>query len=189
MDKYVYSNSQVLKNKFNIKQNKELERRERTLISIRLLEIIDGKARIKRSFNLEHLKKIHKYMFQDIYDWAGKLRDVDIAKGNTLFCKAVNIEDFARDIFTKLEKNDFFSNLSKKELFEKIAILLLDINALHPFREGNGRVQREFIRELVGERGYSLDFTNISKEKMIELSVKDNPTELAKFLLENAKEI
>ncbi len=190
MDKYVYINSEVLKNKFNITDEKELARKERTKSSIRLLEILDGEAKIKHTFDLEHLQKIHKYLFQDIYTWAGKIRDVDIAKGDTLFCKAINIDNFSKEIFSKLKKENFFKGTTKKEeLVEKLATLFLDINALHPFREGNGRTQREFVRELAEERGYNLDFKNISKEEMIELSIRDNPKELAKIFLENIREI
>lgn len=190
MDKYVYINSEVLKNKFGIIDEKELARKERTKSSIRLLEILDGEAKIKHTFDLEHLQKIHKYLFQDIYTWAGKIRDVDIAKGDTLFCKAINIDNFSKEIFSKLQKENFFKEITKKEeLVEKLASLFLDINALHPFREGNGRSQREFIRELAEERGYNLDFKNISKEEMIELSIRDNPKELAKIFLENIREI
>lgn len=190
MDKYVYINSEVLKNKFGITEEKELARKERTKSSIRLLEILDGEAKIKHTFDLEHLQKIHKYLFQDIYSWAGKIRDVDIAKGDTLFCKAINIDNFSKEIFSKLRKENFFKGIAKKEeLVEKLASLFLDINALHPFREGNGRTQREFVRELAEERGYNLDFKNISKEEMIELSIRDNSKELAKIFLENIREI
>lgn len=190
MDKYVYINSEVLKNKFGITDEKELARKERTKSSIRLLEILDGEAKIKHTFDLEHLQKIHKYLFQDIYSWAGKIRDVDIAKGDTLFCKAINIDNFSKEIFSKLQKENFFKGITKKEeLVEKLASLFLDINALHPFREGNGRTQREFVRELAEERGYNLDFKNISKEEMIELSIRDNPKEVAKIFLENIREI
>lgn len=189
MDKYVYINNEVLKNKFGITDEKELARKERTKSSIRLLEILDGEAKIKHTFDLEHLQKIHKYLFQDIYSWAGKVRDVDIAKGDTLFCKAINIDNFSKEIFFKLQKENFFKGITKKEeLVEKLASLFLDINALHPFREGNGRTQREFVRELAEERGYNLDFKNISKEEMIELSIRDNPKELAKIFLENIRE-
>lgn len=190
MDKYVYINSEVLKNKFGITEEKELARKERTKSSIRLLEVLDGEAKIKHTFDLEHLQKIHKYLFQDIYSWAGKIRDVDIAKGDTLFCKAINIDNFSKKIFSKLQKENFFKGIAKKEeLVEKLASLFLDINALHPFREGNGRTQREFVRELAEERGYNLDFKNISKEEMIELSIRDNSKELAKIFLENIREI
>lgn len=189
MDKYVYINSEVLKNKFGITDEKELARKERTKSSIRLLEILDGEAKIKHTFDLEHLQKIHKYLFQDIYTWAGKIRDVDIVKGNTLFCKAINIDNFSKEIFSKLQRENFFKGTTKKEeLVEKLATLFLDINALHPFREGNGRTQREFVRELAEERGYDLDFKNISKEEMIELSIRDNPKEVAKIFLENIRE-
>ena len=189
MDKYVYTNSEVLKNKFDIRKSEDLARKERTLTSIRLLEILDDKSKIEHTFDLKHLQKIHKYIFQDLYNWAGKLRDVDIAKGGTLFCKAINIDSFSKDIFSKLQKENWLKDYSKEEIAEKLAILFLDINALHPFREGNGRTQREFIRELAEERGFILTFKNISKEKMIEVSIKDNPKELAQFFLADIRDL
>ena len=93
---------------------RRLARKERTKSSIRLLEILDGEAKIKHTFDLEHLQKIHKYLFQDIYSWAGKVRDVDIAKGDTLFCKAINIDNFSKEIFFKLQKKIFSKELLKK---------------------------------------------------------------------------
>lgn len=189
MDKYVYINSEILKNKFNLRKNEDLARKERILTSIRLLEILDNKSKIKHTFDLKHLQQIHKYIFQDLYNWAGKLRDVDIAKGGTLFCKAINIDSFSKDIFLRLQKDNWLKDCSKEEIAEKLAILFLDINALHPFREGNGRTQREFIRELAEERGFILTFKNISKEKMIELSIKDNPKELAQFFLADIRDL
>lgn len=181
-DPYVQSNG-TLKNKLNIVDPKELEKKERKITSLKVYEISERKN-IKRTYDINHLKNIHKKIFEDIYEWAGKIRNVDIAKGNTLFCKAINIENYAENIFSEIKRKNFFINCSKEDLAYNLAKTFLDLNALHPFREGNGRTQREFIRELTEDRGYIIDFDKISKEKMIEVSIKDNAKELSSIFSE-----
>lgn len=168
-DPYVYPGTTILKNKLNIKDIKELNIKERGLTASRIEELL--KKELPKEFDFEYLKNIHKYIFQDIYEWAGEIRKGDIAKGSSLFCKAVYIESYASDIFRNLKKNNYFHDIENKEtLSKKLAETFLDINALHPFREGNGRTQREFIRSLAKSNGYELSFTNISKQEMVELS-------------------
>ena len=186
-DPYIQNNG-TMKNKLNISDREELEKAERMITALRLYEL-QKNNKIKRTYNLGHLKNIHKALFNDIYSWAGKIRTVDIAKGNTLFCKAVNIENFAESVFSELKIKNFSQDIPKELLAENLAKIFLDINALHPFREGNGRTQREFIRELAEDRGYVLDFENINNEKMIELSIKDDYKELSKVFLEKMKRI
>ncbi len=83
-NKYCYPNSNTLKNKLNIKDRYTLFEAEKELTAIRLKELQDQP--ILGEFNFTHLKSIHKYIFQDIYDWAGEVRTVEIGKGN-LFCQ------------------------------------------------------------------------------------------------------
>ncbi len=80
---YCYSNSNVLINKLGIKDKNKLSIIERRLTMLRLFELL--KNPIQGKFDLEHLQSIHSYIFQDIYEWSGKIRTVDIAKGN-MFC-------------------------------------------------------------------------------------------------------
>lgn len=168
-DPYVYPGTTVLRNKLNIKDDKELKIKERGLTTSRIEEF--SIKELPKEFDFEYLKSIHKYIFQDIYEWAGEVRKGDISKGNSLFCKAVYIESYASDIFKNLKNKKYFKDIKdKKILSEKLAETFSDINALHPFREGNGRTQREYIRSLAKYNGYELSFTNISKQEMIELS-------------------
>ena len=190
MDKYVYPNTNVLKNKLNIKEQGKLTEIERRSTSARYMELENKKVLLKKTFDFEHLKKIHNHLFKDIYSWAGKVRDVDIAKGNSLFCRAVHIKGYAEDIFKKIKKEDFFKGKNKEELSLKLAETLLDLNALHPFREGNGRAQREFIRELAEERGYKLSFEHFTQKENIELSdLTLKPQKLADKLIEGMEVI
>ncbi len=188
-DPYVYEGTSVLKNNFNIRDEYKLNQLERMITEKRTREL-SNKITTKK-FNFEYLKSIHKYIFQDIYEWAGEIRHLDIAKGNSLFCKATNIESYASDIFKNLEKQNYLKNIKNKEVFcQKLAEIVLDINALHPFREGNGRTQREFIRSLAKESGYELSFLNISKDEMIKFSdLTSSGKEIAEKFLESIKEL
>ena len=164
---YCYPGTDILKNKLEIKEQNELNKFERRLTMLRLTELINNP--VQGSFDLKHLQKIHKYIFQDIYDWAGEIRKVDIAKGN-MFCNVKFIYIQADEIFKNLRKDNYLAGLSKDEFAKKLAWYFSEINALHPFREGNGRTQREFARTLSVKNGYILKFANVSKEEMIRAS-------------------
>jgi cell filamentation protein len=170
MDKvYCYPNSLVLVNKLNIKDFAKLRDAERKLSSLRALELIENP--VNGGFDLAHLAKIHGYLFQDIYEWAGKVRNVDIAKGN-MFCKAQFITTQAEEIFNKLKKEKYLHNLYRNEIAARLAYYFAEINALHPFREGNGRAQREFIRELALAAGYTIHFAAVSRDEMLAASME-----------------
>lgn len=121
---------------------------------------------LKGNFDFDYLKTIHKYLFQDIYRWAGDIRNCNIAKQD-LFCLTENIESFANDMFNKLKKENYYMNYDYETTILKLVELFADINALHPFREGNGRSQRIFIESLAKINGINLDLTNVSNMEMI----------------------
>jgi cell filamentation protein len=164
---YCYPDSDVLINKLNIKEPDRLREAERKLSAVRMLELIENP--IEGKFDLGHLEKIHGYLFQDIYVWAGKVRTVDIAKDN-MFCKVQFIQPLAEELFSKLKQENYLHKLDKEEIAVKLAYYFAEINALHPFREGNGRTQREFIRELALDAGYTIHFSTVSEEEMLEAS-------------------
>lgn len=164
---YCYPNSCVLINKLNIKDNDLLSEAERKLSMLRLSDLIDNP--IIGEFDFVHLKAIHKYIFQDVYSWAGKIRMVDISKEN-MFCKVEYINNQATNIFENLKRDNFLIGLGRDELVVKIAYYFSEINALHPFRDGNGRTQREFIRTLALFCNYRIDYRNVDKNLMLEAS-------------------
>lgn len=166
-DPYCYPNSRTLKNKLNIHDFDRLWEAERRLSKYREVELLN--SGINGRFNFEHLKRIHEYLFQDIYDWAGEVRTVDIAKGN-LFCRCFAIESEAERIFTELKQEKYLQNLKAGDFAKRLAYYLAEINALHPFREGNGRTQRELIRQLAYQNGYFLSYAGIKSEEMMEVS-------------------
>lgn len=164
---YCYPDSHVLINKLNIKDELLLNRYEKELVAIRQAEITIKP--IKGDLDFEHLKAIHKYLFQDLYDWAGKTRTCNIAKKD-LFCLSQFIDSYASDVFGKLKSKNYLINSSLDSLVDELTSLFGDINALHPFREGNGRSQREFVNMIARINGYELSFVSITSDDMIEAS-------------------
>lgn len=165
---YCYPDSDVLKNKLNIHDPDRLRNAERKLTMLRLYDLMENP--IKGNFDLKHLKDIHRYLFQDIYTWAGEIRTVDIAKSN-LFCKVQYIPTQATKLFDQLRAEAYLSGLEKEQFIKRAAYFFSEINALHPFREGNGRVQREFIRELALQQNYVIRFAAIREEEMLQASI------------------
>ncbi|MFT4106607.1 MAG: Fic family protein [Lacrimispora sp.] len=164
---YCYPDSDVLKNRLNIRDQERLYEAEKKLVMFRLNDLLESPVNGK--FDFKHLQLIHKCLFQDVYSWAGKVRTVDIAKSN-LFCKVQFINMQAQDIFDKLREERYLAGLPKDEFIKKISYYFSEINALHPFREGNGRTQREFIRQLALYNGYMLYFARTSESEMLEAS-------------------
>lgn len=142
---YCYPNSDVLVNKLDIHDSKKLAIIERKLVLLKLYELRQNKQ--IGNFDIYHFVSIHKYLFEDIYPFAGKIRAEDIAKGSFRFAKWEYIEDQLKELLEKLKK-DTLSNLSKEDFAKKLAYYMSELNVLHPFREGNGRTTREFIRQL-----------------------------------------
>lgn len=167
--RYCYPNSNVLKNKLGITNGEDLHLAEREITAVRMAAAQSNG--IAGNFDLKHLQKIHKYLFGDIYSWAGELRQVDISKGNS-FCHWAYIQNNAENLFMNLQQEIPFKGLSQKEIAVKFSYYLSEINVLHPFREGNGRTQRLFIQLLAQELGYSLDFSKITPREMIVASAE-----------------
>ncbi len=131
---------------------------------------------IKGDFNYLHLKKIHHFLFEEIYDFAGKDRfELGIeyfGKGNSKFILGSDIPKWEKIIFDELSQKNYLLDLESKIFIKEITSLFADINALHPFREGNGRVQRIFINQLAKNAGYFIDFSKVSQLESV-LSAKD----------------
>ena len=161
---YCYPNTNILVNKLNIRDKNDLFEAEKKLTFIRLQEL--QSEPIKGKFDFEHLLKIHWYIFQDIYEWAGKVRTVEIGKGN-LFCTTRCIQSYAESVFNKYYKQCNLNKDDRNKFVKVLADNYADLNALHPFREGNGRSQREFARLVCLECGYIFDLSNTTHEEML----------------------
>ena len=166
---YCYKKSNVLRNKLNITDADALLTAEREVAAVRILEAKQTPIRGKLDF--KHLCDIHRYIFSDIYTWAGKLRTVNISKGNP-FCNTDVLHIYGAELFEKLRAERYLLNAPADRITERLAYYFSEINVMHPFREGNGRTQRIFIEYLALVSGYRVDFTNISAIEMTEASIR-----------------
>ena len=165
-----YENSNVLINKFDIRDEKELEMMERNLTSYLMAQ-----ATIEIPFedvNFEFYKNLHKYVFGEIYDWAGTIRKVDMSKSGTKFCPANEIEKRGKNIFDRLETQNYLKGFKGEEFINEFVDLYCELNYLHPFREGNGRIQRQFLLMLLNNMGKHIDFKDIDRDLLMIATIK-----------------
>lgn len=164
-----YSNPEtgVLYNKLGLRSAAELADAERAITRIRIAEL--AAQPLRATYDLEHLRAIHRRLFSDLYDWAGELRTVDIAKTD-LFCRPAFIEAQARQLFDQLAEDRHLQDLPRDEFLDAAAHYLGEINALHPFREGNGRAQRAFLTPLAAEAGHPIDWSDLDEAENVEAS-------------------
>ncbi len=160
-----YPGTTCLINKFDIRNEKELSLIETGITVAKSSELMRNP--LPGKFDFEHLKAIHKYLFGDLYDWAGEIRTTNLSKKGTSFADAKSIERMARNCFRRLNEAVFFINLSFDEYTIQIADFYNTLNLIHPFREGNGRAQRCFMTQLIQKAGYSIDFSKIDSDELM----------------------
>lgn len=167
-DPYVDSQTGVLTNLANIRDAEKLERFEGEMSIMRQIEL--SADPIMGCFDLEHLQSIHRHLFQDIYIWAGKLRGIDISKGSTRFGSHLHIEAYLNQLFARLasERETWESSMSGVDMVERLSHYLGEINAAHPFRDGNGRTQRIFIGQLANRYGFLIRWDTMTAREMLE---------------------
>jgi cell filamentation protein len=153
---YTYTDPKtgVLRNLMNITDKGALVFLENNATGKRAGELQSHPIKIKDIYTLFD---IHKYLFQDVYEWAGKKRTVEISKSGKQFFPINHFSTAFAFINTLIEEYRTINNNEKEQVVRKLAFVLDSVNELHPFREGNGRSQREFIRTLALEKGYSLN--------------------------------
>ena len=167
---YCYKGTNVLINLLNIRDNKTLQRAESRIVATKLFEL--RKNEMIGNFDVEHFIKIHKFLFEDIYPFAGKFRTENIAKGYFSFAEWEYIDTELRKLLEKLHKSNLLKNDTRAELVKDLAYYLAELNVLHPFREGNGRTIREFIRELAYKNGYLLDLQKVEPSEVYDAFLK-----------------
>lgn len=153
LNQYTYSNG-VLKNLANIQEEQALLLYESLKVSKRIEELFVKPIKITNS---ESLLEIHQYLFQDVYEWAGKIRTVNISKDGKPFFEGERFQTGFQYINSLIVEYSKISSNKDSEIAEKLAEILDNINFMHPFREGNGRTQREFIRTLALQKGFKLN--------------------------------
>jgi len=184
---YTYTDPKtgILRNLADITDQDVLLFVESGAVTKRIQELYENPFKIK---GIESLFAIHRHLFQDIYSWAGKKRNVEISKDGKQFFPTTHFENAYQFIDTLISDYKKTPKHNKQQLAEKLAEILDNINYLHPFREGNGRTQREFLRLLALEKGLTLnlnppDNKNIYDQYM-QGTINSDVKTLTKLILE-----
>lgn len=154
----------IQNNKLQIKELDELMKAEAVAFSLRAMEIEQGKYSIN-NFSLDGLKQLHHYLFQDVYQFAGEIRDVQLMKGTTRFCQFQYINEYAVQFFEGIIVERSWHSID--EAANRLAYFKSELNMLHPFREGNGRTIRIFLHFFAKERGFYWAYDEMDREEYI----------------------
>jgi cell filamentation protein len=122
-------------------------------------------------YDLTCLKRLHRHLFRDLYDWAGEIRTVDISKGNTRFCNVARIEPEASKVFDVLADRNWLEGFERDGLVASIAEYYGDLNVVHPFREGNGRAQRLLFEQIIVNAGFEIDWWKVEPDEWLQANI------------------
>ena len=160
-----YPGSTCLINKLGIRNEEQLAFVESRIVLGKTEEL--WKNPIRGHFDFNHYKAIHRYLFEDIYAWAGEIRTVDMSKKGTRFIPASQINDMAKRVFDRLNRMNNLVGQAQDDFVVNITDFYCSTNMLHPFREGNGRTQRAFLQQLIRNAGYDLRFSEIDPDELM----------------------
>ena len=184
---YTYTDPKtgILRNIADLTDPADLLFFESVVVAKRIQELYDKPIKI---IGADSLLSIHRQLFQDIYTWAGKKRKVEISKAGKQFFPTTHFDNAFRFIDTLISDYKKISERNKLQIAEKLAEILDNINFLHPFREGNGRTQREFLRLLALEKGLTLNLNPPDNkdvyEKYMQGTINSDVKTLTKLILE-----
>jgi cell filamentation protein len=182
---YTYLGTQTLKNKFGIRDHRELERVEAPYIQARL-QILAAGGGPKGNFDAAHLRALHRFIFERVYEWAGHMRQeaVTLSDGTIAtmpmmqrglvgrpFYSSATIEPALAQLAATIRKENFLQGLGREAFAHRAADFIAQLNSIHPFRDGNGRTQRAFFEQLALQAGHALHFEVATQERMAEASV------------------
>ncbi len=167
----------VLKNRLGISDATTLEQTEAQFVAARARELTHQP--IPGAFDLPHLQAIHRHLFGDLYDWAGQLRTVDLIKDTSRFAHHAYLERAAALIFRDLAQESYLRGLEPAAFSRRAAYYLAELNALHPFRDGNGRALRAFFSQVAHDSGYTIVWKNMTQADMLDASRRSFSGDLA----------
>lgn len=162
IDPYLDPETGILRNKVGARTQIALDQAEGDLSFARLLQLMDHPPRA--TGDLEELRAIHRHLFQDIYDWAGEVRTVDIRKnikGGEPFLPVSMISHPAAHVTAELRADHNLRGMGRDRFIDRLAYHYDQLNYIHPFREGNGRVQRVFWNRVARDAGWQLDWRGV----------------------------
>jgi cell filamentation protein len=165
-DPYTYPGTDTLRNRLGITDDKTLMEAERRLTLARGAEA----ARLTFPATADGYRALHRHLFQDLYDWAGQDRTVNIAKGGSSFAHVPYIARELDKRFADTRAGDALKGLARDEFFDRLGNHINEINAIHPFREGNGRTMRHHAAQLARDAGHPIRIASIDKTAWMDAS-------------------
>lgn len=166
-DPYTDPVTGILLNKLGLRTVGELESAEREITHAAL--ILLRESPVRPTYDLPHLCAIHQRIFGDLYEWAGQVRTVAIAKGS-LFCLPQYIVSSSADIFRALRGENLLRGLGRRPFIDRLTYYLGEVNAVHPFREGNGRTQRAFFEQVARAARFTVNWQHLDAARNVEAS-------------------
>lgn len=166
-DPYCYLGGSVLQNLLNIEDDKELAKAEAELTALAVEEIEFNLP----PYDLDYLRSLHKQVFVDVYEWAGELRSIDMSKGTTRFCTCKRIEPEADKLFQQLADGNYYEDYDREAFVAAIAEFYIELNMVHPFREGNGRAQRLLFEHIIINAGFEFDLEGITQQEWVAANI------------------
>lgn len=162
---YCYRGTNVLRNRFGLRDGEALRALEADLSLLRQNSLLQHP--IQGRFTANHLCRIHRYLLGDLYPFAGHFRREDIWKGYTRFLTHREIPGKLKTLLNQLRQEGYLHSLSRKDFLARSAYYFAELNYIHPFREGNGRATREFMRLLFLENGYLVQWSAVPTEEFL----------------------
>ena len=166
-DPLCYPDTTVLRNKLDIRNQAELDEFELALFLVRSDEPVPF-----GNFDFAHYRAVHRHLFQDVYEWAGEIRTIRIGKDGNWFCYPEHIEREMDRIFATFSIDSLTTEISADDFSRIVAHVIAEINAVHPFREGNGRTQLTFLAMLAERCGYTFDTQAFERDRVIDAMVR-----------------
>jgi cell filamentation protein len=161
VDPYTDPDSGVLRNRLGISDPERLREVEAGVTLVALADL--GTRTLPGGYDLAHLRSFHREIFGDLYPWAGEIRLVGISRSEP-FCLPEHIEAYSTDVFGGLAKERYLRGLAHDDFVGRLTHYFAEVNAIHPFREGNGRTQRAFFRQLSREAGWAIDWADLDPD-------------------------
>ncbi|MGO3886019.1 MAG: Fic/DOC family protein [Mycetocola sp.] len=169
-DPYLDPTTGVLINRVGATTATELKRFEADLTTGRTIQMLENGS-VARTNDTNELTSIHRHIFQDLFDWAGHIRTIDMSRdGGAFFAPAAGIDLNLDNLFGLLREEHFLTGLDEESFVDRLAVFYDLLNVIHPFREGNGRTQRLLWSRVAFDAGYLLDWRPVHGDLLDEVS-------------------
>ena len=174
---YCYPNTDVLINKLNIRDKAELKQAEEEFTAVKQMALLQEP--IKGRFSKTHLLRIHRFLFEDVYPFAGHIRREQISKGDTMFYPPALIDRELDRVFREIHAQKLLAEQDREQQIQNLSWTMAELNIIHPFREGNGRSTRELIRCMAMRYGLCINWGNTDRKTLLDAAIASVDDDMA----------